>query len=303
MNTNILTSLDGYPFEVRYSENVHAEAVRLAELSKEAYTYFALIFPGTIPTFTAWLLTPDDWKAHISGEGYGMPSYYDKRLLVATDDNPFWQSFGKIARLASPFGAFPKLKKTYTDAEGKLQLRRFFDLLAVHEVAHSFEEQGGAAFPNHCLSEIFANLALHTFIAKRRPSDLPSLTVFPEAQLRIGLFNLIMRLRGYTSLDDFERHYPAGTHDKPMSGANYGWYQVRLMVLACEIFDEGGEDALTRLWAFGQSEAVRHPSAWMWFREHGSLTDWPGRMPAKELAPMLAADVSPRLGKAIAAWK
>ncbi|MCI0709410.1 MAG: hypothetical protein L0154_04530, partial [Chloroflexi bacterium] len=29
-NWGLLASLDGYPFEVRYSENVHAEAVRLA---------------------------------------------------------------------------------------------------------------------------------------------------------------------------------------------------------------------------------------------------------------------------------
>jgi len=45
-----------------------------------------------------------------------------------------------------------------------------------------------------------------------------------------------------------------------MSDANYGWYQARLCVLAREILDEGGEDALKQLWAFGQSEAGQRQS-------------------------------------------
>jgi hypothetical protein len=91
----------------------------------------------------------------------------------------------------------------------------------------------GAVFPALWLSEIHANLALHTFIATVRPSELASLTTFPEAQRRIAVFNTMMRLRGYRSLEQFELHYPVGT-EQPMSGANYGWYQIRFHVLAQE---------------------------------------------------------------------
>jgi len=233
-----------------------------------------------------------------------MPSYQpvEKRLRVATDDNPLWQSFGKIARIASPFGAYPKLKGTYADDKGNLQLRRFFDLLAVHELAHAFEEQGGAAFPTHWTREIYANLALHAFIAKTRPSELASLTTFPEAQTHIAAFNMMMRLSGYTSLDDFDRHYPAGNPREPMSEPNYGWYQVRFHVLAREAFDESGEEALKRLWAFGKSEATHQQRASEFFREHGTLSGWSEQTRAKDLAARLASDVSPRLGQAVASW-
>jgi hypothetical protein len=154
-------------------------------------------------------LTPADWS-----RGYGMPSYYppEKRLRVATDDNALWQSFGKIARVASPFDAYPKLKRIYADETGTLRLRRFFDLLAVHELAHAFEVQGGAAFPTHWLRELNANLALHAFVAKTRPGDLKYLTTFPDAEGRITVFHMMIRLRGYTSLDDFDRALPGGEY-------------------------------------------------------------------------------------------
>jgi hypothetical protein len=293
-----LVRLDGYPFEVYYSEGARGEAVRLAELAKDAHGYFSRVFPRASPGLAARFLTPDDWT-----DGYGMPSYdpIEKRLRVATDDNPFWQSFRRIARVASPLGAFPRLKQTYADFDGNLQLRRFFDLLVVHELAHSFEHQGGAAFPALWLSEIFANLSLHAFIANVRPSELANLTTFPEAQRRIAAFNLMMRLRGYRSLEDFERHYPVGS-EEPMNGPNYGWYQVRFHVLAREVFDEDGGAALTRLWTLGQSEADRRTSAWDHYLEHRTLTGWTGRMRRRELAALLESKVSPCLGQAIAGW-
>ncbi len=140
--------------------------------------------------------------------------------------------------------------------------------------------------------------------SSERPTDLERLTTFPDAMTRITAFNLMVRLRGYRSLDDFDRHTQLRT-EKPMNGANYGWYQLRIEVLAGEIFDEGGEAALTRLWAFGQREAARRTSAGAYAREHSGLPpiDWPGWMSARELASLLGSEVSPRLGHAIASWR
>jgi hypothetical protein len=298
MDAKPAAALDGYPFEVRYSRGAREHAVRLADLAKEAYAYFATVFPASSPKLAAWFVTPDDWK-----RGYGMPSYdpVEKRLRVATEDNSLWQVQGKMARFGSPFSAFPRLKKTYADSNGDLQLRRFFDLLVVHELAHAFEDQSGTAFPTLWLSEIHANLALHAFVAKRRPAELANLTTLPDAQSRILVFTTMMRATGYTSLHDFEQHHLVGT-EKPMSGPNYGWYQVRFHVLAREIFDEGGEAALSLLWAFGQREAARRGSSpYNYFREHRTL-GWFEQQRAKDLAPRLTSEVSPRLGQAIAAW-
>jgi hypothetical protein len=87
-----LPALEGYSFEVRYSATAREQATRLADLTSDAYAYFAGLFPGVSPTIMATFLTPADWT-----QGYGMPSYYPpaKRLRVATDDNPFWRSFRK----------------------------------------------------------------------------------------------------------------------------------------------------------------------------------------------------------------
>jgi hypothetical protein len=173
----------------------------------------------------------------------------------------------------------------------------------VHELAHAFEEQDAVAFPTHWLREIFANMALHAFVVRTRPSELPSLTTFPEAQTSIAPFNLMMRITGYTSLDDFDRHYIAGNTKEPMSEPNYGWYQVRFHVLAREVFDEGGEQALKRLWAFGKSEAAHRQRASDYFREHGTLTGWSEQVRAADLARRLGSEASPRLSQAVEAWR
>src|SRR6266498_1360931 len=53
-----LARLDGYPFEARYSVGAEAEAVRLAELARNAYEYFTRVFPETVPKITARFLMP-----------------------------------------------------------------------------------------------------------------------------------------------------------------------------------------------------------------------------------------------------
>jgi len=66
-----LATLEGYPFDARYSAGAHDQAVRLAELTRDAYQYFAVVFPGVRPQLIATYLKPADWKRN-----YGVPSYY-----------------------------------------------------------------------------------------------------------------------------------------------------------------------------------------------------------------------------------
>jgi hypothetical protein len=294
-----LARLDGYPFDARYSEGARDQAARLAQLAKDAYDYFSVVFPDVRPQVLATFLKPADWKRN-----YGVPSYYppDKRLRVATDDSPLWQSFGRIMHVASPFDAYPRLKRTYGDERGNLQLRRFFDLFAVHELAHAFELQSRAVLPMLWLKELFANLALYTFVATKRPSDLANLTTFPDALTRVGAFNVMIRLRGYTSLDDFDLHSPAGNASAPMSNENAIWYQMRLVLLARDLFDHDGEGALERLWAFGLKQAARVQRPEDYYREHGTLDGWSAATHAKDVEAELSSEVSPRLARAVADW-
>ena len=294
-----LATLDGYPFDARYSEGARDQAIRLADLTKDAYTYFATVFPGARPQVLATFLKPVDWKRN-----YGVPSYYppDRRLRVATDDSPLWQSFGRIVHVASPFGAYPQLKRTYEDGQGNLQLRRFFDLFTVHELAHAFELQSSMGLPTLWLRELFANLALYTFVATTRPSELPNLTTFPDALTRVGVFNVVIRLRGYTSLDDFDLHSPAGNARAPMGNENAVWYQVRLLRLARDLFDHDGERALQRLWTFGLKQATHVQRPEEYYKRHGTLDGWSAAVHAKDLESELGSEVSSTLARAIADW-
>jgi hypothetical protein len=213
-----------------------------------------------------------------------------------------WQTLGRIVHVASPLGAYPELKKTYADHRGDLQVRRFFDLFTVHELAHAFELQSAAVLPTLWLKELFANLALYTFVATQRPSELSNLTTFPRALTKVGAFNVLIRMRGYTSLDDFDRHSPAGNARAPMSNENAVWYQMRLLLLARDLFAHDGARALERLWAYGLHQAQHVQPAEDYYRRHGTLDGWSSARQARDLESELRVTVSDRLARAVAEW-
>jgi hypothetical protein len=70
---------------------------------------------------------------------------------------------------------------------------------------------------------------------------------------------------------------------KPLSDANYGWYQVRFIGLARAMYDEGGEAALKRLWAYGQAERQKHQNPAQYFAAHGTIAGWSEGVHARDL--------------------
>ena len=83
----------------------------------------------------------------------------------------------------------------------------------------------------------------------------------------------------------FEVHYTGG--DQPMDPLNYVWYQYRWQRLAARMFDADGEDGLVRFWnCFRGTDRFRS-----------------GEVTAASLAPMLKAEVSETLGRAIQTWR
>jgi hypothetical protein len=135
------------------------------------------------------------------------------------------------------------------------------------------------------LGEIFANLALHAFVATRQPKSLNTLEVLSTVGAKSRRLRARMRADGYSTLEELEAHYTGG--DQPMSPLNYVWYQYRWQRLAARMFDADGEESLVRFWnCFHATDRLSC-----------------GKVTAASLAPLLRAEVSETLGRAIQNWR
>jgi hypothetical protein len=283
-----LAHLAGYPFEVRYSDGALNRARAAAELAADAYAYFGGLFSGVEPDIAVIMAGEEDWE---SRQPYGLPFFNDEEgqirpgIVVMPDGSgELWVAIGEDLRDASPRG-YRRLLATYPDDAGGLDLQPFFDLVTIHELGHAFEALGDLRLPTFWLSEIFVNLALHAFVATKRPDSLATLEVLPTVGAQSRRLAARMRAEGYSTLEELQAHYAGG--DQPMSPLNYIWYQYRWQRLAAKMFDVDGEAGLVRFWScFHAADRVG-----------------PGGATAAALAPLLRVEVSETLGGAVQRWR
>jgi hypothetical protein len=283
-----LAELNGYPFEVRYSRGSEVRARAAADIASDAYVYLSPLFSGFELDIAVIVADQADWK---SRQPYGLPFFNDDDdqirpgiLVMPAERGDFWVAMGEDLREASPHD-YPKLLTTYPDGAGGLDLQPFFDLITIHELGHAFETLGNLELPAFWLSEIFANLALHTFVATKQPESLNTLEVLSTVGAQSSALDARMRAEGYTTLEDLETHYTGG--DNPMGPLNYVWYQYRWQRLAAAMFDADGEEGLVRFWDFFRT--TKNPIS--------------GEVTAASLAPMLTTEVSKTLGRSVQDWR
>jgi hypothetical protein len=283
-----LSQLTGYPFEVRYSAGSLVRARAAADVAANAYVYFSRLFGGVEPDIAVIVAGEADW----SGNGpYGLPFFRDDAaeirpgiVLMPAGGGDFWQEIGQDIRDASPRG-YAKLLATYPDGTGGLDLQPFFDLITIHELGHAFEVLGDLRLPTFWLSEIFVNLAMHAFVATQLRASLPTLEVLPTVGARSRKLAARMRAEGFSTLEQLQAHYTGG--DDSMDPLNYVWYQHRWLRLAAKMFEADGEDGLVRFWrCFHSTDRVNASEA-----------------TAASLAPVLSAEVSPILARAVRDWR
>ncbi len=244
-----LSDLKGYGQQVYYSPGNEERAKEIAARCDRANNYFQKLFSFK-PDTKLFILGPAEWKQYASHPVYGMPHYSSKdssRLVMAAEDNAFWKSF------LPPLDKLPPalandVRKAYTNKDNVLSMMPFFDLLALHELAHGFHKQGGLTMQRLWMQELFANIMLHTYVAENEPQLLPALQTFPEMVVAAGTEGY-----KYTSLADFEKYYEDGT----IPAKNYGWYQCRLHVAAKNIYNTGGTRVLLKLWEALKSTNVK----------------------------------------------
>lgn len=236
-----LSELPGYSMPVYASKGHEAEAKAIANLCNQAKLFMEEKVAGFRPVVTLLILSQKDWSAHAN-----MPVIYrlphnskNKTLVVAVEDNPFWQS------QMPPVEAVPEelredYKATYTTEEGILSGMAFFNLLAIHELGHAFQNQGNLSKHRFWLDELFCNVIKHTIIAEIAPELLQANDLLPEIVTGFGRRNF-----SYTTLEQFEASYETIARTAPQ---NYGWYQLSFDVAAKKIYDAGGLEALRSIW-------------------------------------------------------
>lgn len=282
-----LACLDGYPFEVRYSEGSAIRARVAADVATDAYAYLSRLTAGVEPDIAVIVADKTDWKCR---QPYGLPFFNDDDgqirpgiVVMPAGRGDFWIAMGEDLRDAPP-GDYARLLATYPDGEEGLDLQPFFDLVTIHELGHAFEMLGGLRLPTFWLSEVFANLCLHAFVATRQPEKLSALEVLSTVGAQSRNLDARMHTAGYTTLEELEVHYAGG--DNPMSPSNYVWYQYRWQRIAAAMFDADGEDGLARFWDC--FHAIDRNSS--------------DEVTATSLVPLLSAEVSETLGRAIQNW-
>lgn len=236
-----LKELHGFTQTFYYSPGHEARAKDIAVFLEDAGNYFEEEINFT-PQIELYILAPVHWKdiavAPVK-DVYGFPHNIDMvRLAVASEDNDFWRSFlPPVENL--PAHVAKQVKKAYSKPDGTYSMMPFFDLLALHEMGHSYTAQAGLKMHRKWMGELFVNLMLHTYVAEEKPELLPALETFPNMVIGGGTAEY-----KYRKLEDFERLYAT----MGMGPKNYGWYQSKLHSAAKDIYNAGGKDVMKRLW-------------------------------------------------------
>jgi len=212
------------------SAGLEGRGAAIAGIAHSSWEYLAALLEHR-PEVQVLVLSEDDWPAKGRVELFGLPNASEGTLVVAGTEAGWWPDLAAMAgddRQA-------ELATVYGEPDGRLHLGDFFDLVAVHEVAHLFCE-GTVVFPRMWLGEFFANLALHAWVARQATDSLDTLTTLPRlaAQGSGDAFE-------HRSREAFERLYSS------IGGPNYVWYQFRLQVAAAALYDRIGEVAVRKL--------------------------------------------------------
>lgn len=269
-----LQQLTGFPFEVYYSAGAEERAQNMAERCNQTISFYENRL-GVKPEIQLYVLNPDDWQKYAGNVVYGMPHHSNGKLIIASQDNKFWRSFvPPVDKLPEEMAA--KITGTYSTEDGNLTMQPFFDLVAIHELGHAFHFHSGLNMQRRWLSELFANLFLHNYIAEKEPSLLPEATIFPNMVLSTTNTNNLT----FTSLDDFENRYDEIAKKHP---GNYGWYQCKLIDEAARLYNAGGTEEIEKLWYALENQK-------------SNLSD-------DELAELLAEKVNQQLANVLLKWE
>jgi len=265
-----LLELSGYPFPVYISAGTEQQAHNIAAICIPAYQFLRTTLNAEAE-IKLLVLAPGDWSAYAVDPAYGMPQFVGiDTLVVAGQNNDMWRNAIPPVETLTPETA-QAVRIAYGQPDGSINLVGFFNMVAVHEMAHVFHCQASVHFPRHWLKEFFCNLAMHAYVAVNTPNQLHLLETFPRLVTDSGDAHFL-----HHTLEDFERLYES------FEAQNYIWYECQLLVAAKRVYDAGGIEVLQRLWTtFLGTNAV--------------ISD-------EQLAVCLKNDVHPEVARILSDW-
>ncbi|MEM8926684.1 MAG: hypothetical protein AAGC45_00660 [Bacteroidota bacterium] len=229
----------GSSIKVLYSQGYQAEAKKKAVLISDAYEFLSAIM-GPKKDFYVLVVAQEDWSKNAYMPIPGLPEYYKGNIIVGAGQNAMADDYAQM------IGSFPKemtkvLYQVYQDDAGQLDMKLFFDKLAIHELTHNFQDpnnQSGYSI-SRWLEELHANMGLYAYYKSERPEELKYITTLVDFSVNNPPPNA-----QFTSLEDFDANY------YNMNPGDYGMYQMKFTKAAQKIVDSLGYEILKPLNGF-----------------------------------------------------
>ncbi|WP_154402647.1 hypothetical protein [Nocardioides speluncae] len=227
-----LSSLGGFPFPVFVSRGSEERGRSIATRAADAIDWLGQV-TGKRRRPTLVVADEQDWPSVCEVPIYGMMFSVPDKLGTSPTPAAWWSTYAGAlrphlsdpirARLGAAFGEPPD----YTGIA---------DLIITHEATHLFHEihpvTWASEFPADWVMELFANLGMHGYLATRDPDGLHLLAAMAEATLEAG--HQIWDLQELARMGD----------SMQASVTNYVWYEFRLIRLAAQLWEAGGDDVL-----------------------------------------------------------
>ncbi len=221
---------------VLHSKGYETEAKKQATLISDDYTFLSTIM-GEKKAFCVLVVAEDDWSQNAYMTVPGLPEYYKGNIIVGAGQNAMADNYAQMV------SSFPKemtktLYDVYQNEAGELDMKLFFDKLAIHELTHNFQDpnnQSGYSV-SRWLEEIHANMGLYAYYKSERPEELKYITTLVNFSI-----NHPPPDTQFTALEDFDANY------YNMTPSDYGMYQMKFTKTAEKIIDSLGNDILKPL--------------------------------------------------------
>ncbi len=222
--------------KVLHSQGYLKEAQKQAALIADGYQFLSKII-GPKKDFCVLVVDKENWSKNAYMPIPGLPEYYKGNIIVGAGQNTMADDYGQMIS-SFPKEMTEKLYETYQDSNGNLDMKLFFDKLAIHELTHNFQDpnnQTGYSI-SRWLEELHANMGLYAYYKSRRPQELKYITTLVDFSIANPPPNV-----EYTSLEDFDMNYYS------MNPSDYGMYQMKFTKAAQNIIDSLGNDILKPL--------------------------------------------------------